>query len=139
MRHYNQNLQDWEGTWSYHLIPAGQWLKSFLEAECSLEFLDKYHTWFSARDVTLRDSYIIINFISYGKDADGEIYHHYWELQNIGHSERPRWRLSTRDCRDRWISLILPEGRPLQAMLEKCFTLHRWLIDRETLQRIVEG
>jgi hypothetical protein len=137
MRRYDCNLREWEHTSAYHLIPTGQWLKDLLETECSLEFLDKYHVWFSAKDTTLKDSYILVNFISQGKYPDGTIYNHYWDLQNIGYRGHPRWRLSTHDSRDRWISLMLPEGRPLQPMLERCFTLHKWLVDRETLTQIV--
>lgn len=139
MRRYDCNLREWENTSAYHLISTGQWLKELLEAECSLEFLDKHNVWFSAKDTTLKDSYILINFVSQGKYSDGTIYTHYWDLQNIGYCGRPRWRLSTRDSRERWISLMLPEDRALQPMLERCFTLHKWLIDRETLTQIVEA
>lgn len=139
MRRYCQNIRDWEGTNAAHLIPAGQQLKEILEEQCTITFLDKHFTWFSAKDVTFKHSYILINFISTGKDPGGTIYNHYWTLQNLGLPHRPLWRLTTRDHRERFISLVLPEDKPLQLMLERCFGLHRWLIDRETLQQIVEG
>ncbi len=139
MRRYDCNLGDWEHTSAYHLIPAGEQLKRLLEEQCSLEFLDKYQTWFAARDITLRYPYALVNFVSFGMYPDGEVYTHHWSLQNIGSCQYPRWRLATQDSRARRITLMLPEGKPLQPMLEKCLTLHRWLIDRETLVQIVEG
>lgn len=139
MQRYDRNIREWEGTEAAHLIPAGQQIKQLLERQCNRNFLDKYQTWFSAQDIELRSAYVQINFVSFGINPDREVYTHHWSLQNIGTDRCPRWRLSTLDNRARRITVILPENKPLQPMLERCFSLHRWLIDRETLQQIVEG